>query len=126
MLDIRFGVGLTSTPFFFFSLSASERGEPRSHRVVRSGQRNQRRPVRAHSAATAATVPPCHRRTVAANACGRVRNASILAKLNLKTQQLSRDEVLTEAKDLYSRWDQLSADEKQKIVETIVDRIVVA
>ena len=82
--------------------------------------------MRAHSVPIAATVPPCHRRTVAANACGRVRHASILAKLNLKTQQLSRDEVLIEAKDLYSRWDQLSADEKQKIVETIVDRIVVA
>ena len=44
----------------------------------------------------------------------------------LKIQQLSRDEVLNEAKDLYPRWVHLSADEKQKIVETIVDRIVVA
>ncbi len=43
----------------------------------------------------------------------------------LKIQQLSRDEVLSEAKDLYSRWPELSPDEKQKIVEAVVDRIVI-
>ena len=43
----------------------------------------------------------------------------------LKIQQLSRDEVLTEAKDLYSRWHQFTAEEKQRIVETVVERIVI-
>ena len=41
----------------------------------------------------------------------------------LKIQQLSRDEVLTEAKDLYSRWQELTTDEKQRIVEAVVERI---
>ena len=43
----------------------------------------------------------------------------------LKIQHLSRDEVLMEAKDLYSRWHLLDAEEKQKIVETVVERIVI-
>ena len=41
----------------------------------------------------------------------------------LKIQQLSRDEVLTEAKDLYSRWQELTTEEKQRIVEAVVERI---
>lgn len=43
----------------------------------------------------------------------------------LKIQHLSRDEVLAEAKDLYSRWGDLTSEEKQKIVEAVVDRLVV-
>ena len=43
----------------------------------------------------------------------------------LKIQQLSRDEVLSEARDLYSRWSDLTPDEKQKIIETVVERIVI-
>ena len=43
----------------------------------------------------------------------------------LRIQQLSRDEVLSEARDLYSRWPQLTAEEKQRIVEAVVQRIVI-
>lgn len=43
----------------------------------------------------------------------------------LKIQCVSRDEVLNEAKDLYSRWQQLSAEEKRKIVESITEKIIV-
>jgi site-specific DNA recombinase len=43
----------------------------------------------------------------------------------LKIQQLSRDEVISEAKDLYSRWPQLQPEEKHRIVGAVVDRIVI-
>ena len=43
----------------------------------------------------------------------------------LKIQYLSSDEILHEAKDLYSRWDNLTFEEKRKIVETIVEKIVI-
>ncbi|MDB5904889.1 MAG: Site-specific recombinase [Betaproteobacteria bacterium] len=41
----------------------------------------------------------------------------------LKISILSQEEVFTEAKDLFSRWQTLGADEKRRIVETLVDRI---
>jgi site-specific DNA recombinase len=43
----------------------------------------------------------------------------------LRIQQLSRDEVLSEAKDLYSRWSQLDQSEKRRIVEAVVERITI-
>jgi site-specific DNA recombinase len=43
----------------------------------------------------------------------------------LKIQQLSRDEVISEARDLYSRWPQLQPEEKHRIVGAVVDRIVI-
>jgi site-specific DNA recombinase len=43
----------------------------------------------------------------------------------LKIQYASKDEILSEAKDLYSRWKQLSSDEKRTIVESITENIVV-
>lgn len=43
----------------------------------------------------------------------------------LKIQYLSSDEILAEARDLYSRWLSLKADEKRQIVENVVDRITV-
>jgi len=43
----------------------------------------------------------------------------------LKIQYLSSDEILHEAKNLYSRWDSLTFEEKRKIVETIVEKIVI-
>ncbi len=43
----------------------------------------------------------------------------------LKIQHLSSDEILTEAKDLYSRWPELSFEEKRKVVENITEKIVV-
>jgi site-specific DNA recombinase len=43
----------------------------------------------------------------------------------LKIQLLSSDEILHEAKDLYSRWPSLSAAEKRKIIETIAERITI-
>jgi len=43
----------------------------------------------------------------------------------LKIQFLSSDEVLHEAKDLYSRWGSLEAEEKRKVVENITERIVI-
>jgi site-specific DNA recombinase len=41
----------------------------------------------------------------------------------LKIKHLSSDEVITEAKGLYSRWAALLFDEKRKIVESITNRI---
>ena len=43
----------------------------------------------------------------------------------LKISLLSQEEVFSEARDLFSRWQTLGADEKRRIVETIVDRIQV-
>lgn len=41
----------------------------------------------------------------------------------MKIGYLSRDEVISEARDLYSRWPSLPSEEKRTIVETIVERI---
>ncbi len=43
----------------------------------------------------------------------------------LKIQLLSRDEILTEARDLYSRWKTLSPEDQRQIVEHIVESIVI-
>jgi site-specific DNA recombinase len=43
----------------------------------------------------------------------------------LKIQYLSKDEVLAEARDLYSRWPALTPEEKRQIVEAIVEQVVV-
>ena len=43
----------------------------------------------------------------------------------LAIQHLSRDEVLSEAQDIYSRWPTLERDEKRQIIENTVDKIVV-
>lgn len=43
----------------------------------------------------------------------------------LKIQYLSSDQILHEAKDLYSRWPELIREEKRKIVETITEEIIV-
>jgi site-specific DNA recombinase len=43
----------------------------------------------------------------------------------LKVQYLSSDEILTEARDIYSRWLELEAAEKRKIIENIVEKIVI-
>jgi site-specific DNA recombinase len=43
----------------------------------------------------------------------------------LKIKFLSSDEVLTEARDLYSRWPSLEPDAKRKVVENITDRITI-
>jgi len=42
-----------------------------------------------------------------------------------RIQLLSREEILAEARDLYSRWASLSPEEKRQIVETIVESIVI-
>src|SRR5205085_11157990 len=48
------------------------------------------------------------------------------AEVDLATiNNLSADRVVTEAKDLYDRWPSLTRDEKQRIVESITDKIVV-
>jgi site-specific DNA recombinase len=41
----------------------------------------------------------------------------------LKINHLSSDKILSEAKDLYGRWPQLTRDEKQRIVESMTERI---
>ena len=41
----------------------------------------------------------------------------------LKIQYLSQDEVIHEAKDLYSRWNKLEREDKRKIIETITEKI---
>ena len=43
----------------------------------------------------------------------------------LRIQYLSSDQILSEAKDLYSRWPELTSGEKRKIVENITDKIIV-
>jgi site-specific DNA recombinase len=43
----------------------------------------------------------------------------------LKIQYLSSDQIFNEAKDLYSRWPQLTSEEKRKIIENITEKIVV-
>jgi site-specific DNA recombinase len=43
----------------------------------------------------------------------------------LKISLLSQEEVFSEARDLFSRWQTLGADEKRRIVETLIDRILI-
>jgi site-specific DNA recombinase len=43
----------------------------------------------------------------------------------LKIQYLSSDEIVTEAKDLHSRWSNLTTEEKRSIIETITDQIII-
>jgi hypothetical protein len=43
----------------------------------------------------------------------------------LKIAHLSQEEVITEARDLYTRWPRLPAEEKRQIVKTITERIVI-
>lgn len=43
----------------------------------------------------------------------------------LKIRILSSDQILEEAKDLYSRWNDLLQDEKRKVVENITEKIVI-
>lgn len=43
----------------------------------------------------------------------------------LRIQYVSSDEILSEARDLYSRWKDLTSEEKIKIVENITDKIIV-
>jgi site-specific DNA recombinase len=43
----------------------------------------------------------------------------------LKIQYLSSDQILHEAKDLYSRWTSLNPPEKRKVIETITDKIII-
>jgi site-specific DNA recombinase len=43
----------------------------------------------------------------------------------LKIQYLSSDEILSEARDIYSRWLELEHAEKRKIIENITERIVI-
>jgi site-specific DNA recombinase len=41
----------------------------------------------------------------------------------LKIQYISSDQIFNEAKDLYSRWPQLTSEEKRKIIENITENI---
>lgn len=43
----------------------------------------------------------------------------------LKIQHVSRDEILSQAQDLYGRWGSLTANEKRQIVEQVVEKITV-
>jgi len=43
----------------------------------------------------------------------------------LRIQYLSSDQILNEARDLYSRWPMLTFEEKTKIIENITDKIIV-
>lgn len=43
----------------------------------------------------------------------------------LRINNLSSDRILTEAKDLYGRWPDLTRDEKQSVVESITEKIVI-
>jgi len=43
----------------------------------------------------------------------------------LKIQFLSRDQILTQAKDIYTRWPELERDEKRTVIEHTLERIVV-
>ncbi len=43
----------------------------------------------------------------------------------LKINHISSDQVLTEAKDLHSRWPSLTVEEKQRIVESVTEKIII-
>ena len=43
----------------------------------------------------------------------------------LAIQNLSRDEIISEAQDLYGRWSDLLPEEKRQIVENVVERITI-
>ncbi len=43
----------------------------------------------------------------------------------LKIQYLSSDEILHEARDLYSRWSEFTHEDKRKVIETITEKIVI-
>src|SRR5208337_4598257 len=43
----------------------------------------------------------------------------------LRIQYLSSDQVLNDARDLYSRWPELATEEKRKIIENITDKIFI-
>ncbi len=43
----------------------------------------------------------------------------------LKIQQLSSDQILNDAKDLYGRWTDLTQEEKRTITETITEKIII-
>jgi len=43
----------------------------------------------------------------------------------LKIQYLSSDQILNEAKDLYSSWPELTQDEKHQVIENITERIII-
>lgn len=43
----------------------------------------------------------------------------------LKIAKLSQEEIIAEARDLYSRWPSLPKDEKRRIVETMTERIII-
>jgi len=43
----------------------------------------------------------------------------------LRIQYLSSDQILTEARDLYSHWPELTPEEKRKIVENITEKITI-
>jgi site-specific DNA recombinase len=43
----------------------------------------------------------------------------------LTIQYLSRDQILTEARDIYMRWPDLERDEKRRIIENTVDKITI-
>jgi site-specific DNA recombinase len=43
----------------------------------------------------------------------------------LKINHLSADKVVAEAKDLHERWPSLTREEKQKIVESITEKIII-
>lgn len=50
----------------------------------------------------------------------------LLAELDvLRISELTREEAVTEARDLFSRWGDMDASAKRQIVETITDRIVI-
>lgn len=43
----------------------------------------------------------------------------------LKINNLTRTQVIDDSKELYSRWSKLSEEEKRKIVETTIEKIVI-
>lgn len=41
----------------------------------------------------------------------------------MRIQLLSQDDVLTQARDLYSRWREFTVEERRRIVEAVVDAL---
>ena len=67
-------------------------------------------------------VPLEQRRTQIDETLPRLEAELDIFRINLQ----SKDVIISEARDLYGRWNKLSFEDKRRIIETILDRIIIA